>query len=363
MKIYLYHPSLIARILTFIGLCKLLIANRIGKPEFVLSRLIVVLSKSFDQTERSNEDFNIKVYEIFSSFLYAYCLSDKNHIKSIIKSVVIVLTSHILCDSSTKFDRSVVNDYTETKFEFLNQLLVLIAKTCGQIVPMKNIIFKVFKYLYFVTQYILEDHSNLDGKENKHKKVNVTYSMNKKIKTELKKLFEKSGYDQFLINEMKDENYIKLFPFIQHFDEFGLKNISTVFQEHLESMKEKNFVYEVSGKTIELNDEERSEIFKEYVGNKQIKYFKLFEESYTFLTNLKEDKFGVIYEENSRIEDDDHISRKSMNVSRISENNNKKRNVMIEYEEDEEPKEVETKKNKRKSSPKTTKQKTQKKSK
>lgn len=311
----------------------MLFANRIGRPEFILSRLIVIGYKSNDINERTNEDYNIKIYEIFKNFMLVYCLYDKTHIKSIVKAILIIITAHLLNDSSN-YERSVLNNFNDTKFEFLNGLLKHLCQYGPHKIPIRKMIFKIFKYLYFLAFYILEDHEKIlsgDYKENSNnKKINITYSIKKRIKQDLKKFFEKSNYDKFLVAEMNEENFLKLFPFILNLEEISLKSISEPLYEKLETLKENNYIYECSGKTVDLSNEEKMNEFREYVNNKEIKYFKTFEDSYVFLNSLKEDKLNVIYEEKSFIHEDEDVSgRTSLNNSIKShvKKNTKKSNV------------------------------------
>jgi len=325
-------------LITFIGLCKLLIANRIGRPEFILSRLLVIGYKSNDVSEKANDDYNLKIHEIFRNFFFMYSYHNKHHRKSIINAILIILTAHLINDSHI-YERSAIKNFAETKFEFLHGLLKHLSQAGQDPIPLSSIIFKVFKYLYFVALYILEDEQKIlrgDDENSKNKKVNISYSVKKKIKQDLRKFFERSNYDKYLLEKMTDEHFLKLFPFISNMEEIPLKNISEAFHNHLNSLKEKGYLYEYSGRTIDLVSEEKINEYKNYVNNKEIKYYKTFEDSITFLNSLKEDKFYVIHEENSIINEEDEKLESvssSLNASRVSGIKKAKQNSIIEEDE------------------------------
>ena len=63
----------------------------------------------------------------------------------------------------------------------------------------------------------------------------------------------------------------------------------------------------------------------------------MFEESFTFLNNLKEDKYNIIYEENSVIIDEEEKTvRTSLNVSVLSHVRTSKKSPILEEEKSEE---------------------------
>ena len=126
IKKYLYHSDPVPRVIAFTGLCKLLIANRIGRPEFVLARLICVLYKSFETTERTQEDFHVKIFEMMQSFLYAYCLNHRGHVKNMVKAVLIILTTQTMGDSLGAYEKTVTRDFMDIKFEFLSNFLLVV---------------------------------------------------------------------------------------------------------------------------------------------------------------------------------------------------------------------------------------------
>jgi hypothetical protein len=353
---YLYHNEPSPRLVAFTGLCKLLIANRIGKPEYVLSRLITVLYKSFDFTERRDEDYHTKIFEIMQNFLYTYCYTNKSHIKTVIKAVMIILTSHMMVDGNY-FDRTLASTFVETRVEFLNQLLMVVHDFASGTSSMKKIVFKIFKYLFFFYNYASGDIQKAvrnDEDYKKNKKFELPYKIKDKVKQNIKRFFEKTKFDKYLVSEMTDESsFLKLFPFLLALDDHKvLKNFSEPLYNCFESLKSKNFIYEFSGQAMDLSNEEKQQELKQYVNNKENQYYQLIEEYHLFINALKSTRLNIILEENSKIyEEGDSIvsgnKSRTSGVSRKSEGRNVKSIGMIkdEIEEEERPEEEKQGKN------------------
>ena len=122
-------------------------------------------------------------------------------------------------------------------------------------------------------------------------------------------------------------------------DHHALKTFSENLGAHFDLLKEKNFIYEYCGNKIDLSVEEKQNELRNYVDNKQIKYYKLIEENYAFVATLKNTKLNVIEEENSRLLDEDE------EVNEI----NQSKNDVKEVNEVKEAKEKERKSNNNKS--------------
>jgi hypothetical protein len=291
---YLYHPNYIARIIVFTGLCKLLIANRIARQEFALSRMLVVLFKSFDVKDSASEDFYMKIHEILSGFLYFYCTFDKSHLKSVLNSILIIITSHFFNFSLiNSYDKhTVLNTFVDTRFEFIFQIMKLVSDHSGtnEKLYFKKIILKLVKFAYFAI--IFHDSSKL---------IKQKFVKERNIINNIRSFFIKSRLDQFLITEMDEEVCSKLFPYVYSFKLCDI-NISDEFTNFLNKLEQENLVYG----NIDFKEkiEEMSDILK----NKEVKYLKKFEEYYMFLETLKKIKLGIIVESNeSMINEEDEI--------------------------------------------------------
>lgn len=343
IKKYLYHPDNNAKVIAFTGLCKLLIANRITKPELILSRLLIILHNTLDtdmSTNRKDEDYNIKIFEVMQNFLYAYCVSNKNNIKSIINALLIALTSKMISDSIGNYEKSVVNDFCDIKYDFVKQLISLVNEFSMGRGSVKKIVFKIFKYMYFLFGYTCGDvEKNIENNEEiKTAKFTVKYKNKQNLRTNLKKFFEKTKFDLFLLNEANSSEsfYMKLFPFILKLNDYSaLKTISeNCLGSHLDSVKENNFVVNFPNGAMDFSNEEKQNELKDYVENKTNKYYKTIEEYWTFIESLKEDKLYAILEENSGIEEDE-ANEINNNISEAS-SKNKSRGGMIKEEIEEE---------------------------
>jgi hypothetical protein len=257
-------------------------------------------------------------------------------------------------DNSMTYDRSVCSDFMETKLEFLNQFLLLAHEHSVGKSSMKKIIFKIFKYLYFIYTYTSGDidkaiENNDEVKEN-NKKFNLKYKNKTNVKSNIKKFFERSKYDQFLVNEMSDENsYLKFFPFILNLEDYHvLKVFSEPLSKHYDALKEKNFIVGSEDRSMNLSSEERQNELKEYVMNKEMQYYKQIEDYYFFINSLKNDKLNVIQEETSKLDDESMITNVSMKgekrKSKPSDEKNKSKvndSKMIQLDDDDDDDEEE----------------------
>ena len=262
----------------------------------MISRLIVILYSSFELSGKSNEEFHIKIYEILSNFIYVYCISNKAHVKSIIKSVMIIISSHLFNTNYITYEKNVYSDYLETKFEFLNQLMILVNENSLNKTSVKSIIFKVFKYLVFVYYYINEDHQKMLKNEEtntKGKKIDISLLLRKNLNNNIKKIFERTKYDIYLLNEMIDEDYLKLFPYLHKMNESGLlKSFSENLFENYKKLKENGLIYENNGNKFDLSNNEKLNDIKINLDHNFNK-----EDEGLLVLNDKIDNFGIDDEE------------------------------------------------------------------
>jgi len=125
--------------------------------------MIVVLYKSFEFSDPKREDFHVKIYEIMSSFIYFYVNSGKGSNKSLINSILIIFLSQIMGQSN--FDcKSVFTDFQETKLEFINQFLKMICDSDQDNKKPRKILFRIFKFVYFLSEYI-QQNSDIESLE------------------------------------------------------------------------------------------------------------------------------------------------------------------------------------------------------
>lgn len=146
-----------------LGLSKLMLANKISRPEQFLCRMIAVLYKSFEYTDTKREDFHVKIYEIMSSFIYFYVNSGKAATKSLINSILIIFLSQIMGQSNFDY-KSVFTEFQETKLEFINQFLKMICESDQDPKKPRKILFRIFKYIYFLAEFVQDetDIENID---------------------------------------------------------------------------------------------------------------------------------------------------------------------------------------------------------
>ena len=268
---------------------KLLIANRIAKPEFALSRIIVLLSKSYEIRDSTSEEFHIKVHEIITIFLYFYLNIDKSHTKAIINSVLIILTSQFFSNNLllTYEKNTVLNNFVDTSLGFIINIIKMINENTDNNFKMKKTFYKIIKFSYYCLEYF--EKGNF-----KSKLTNL-----KNLVNNIKKFFEKSRIDIFMLNDISEEMTLKLFPYIYTLKKFDT-NISDNFEKYLEKLESQDLI--IGESKIDLKEKfcEMSEIIR----NKEDKYFKKIDEFYTFLESLKKIKYSVINETNESINDD-----------------------------------------------------------
>ena len=307
-------------------MCKILIANKITRPEFYLSRMIVVLFKSFEITDSKKEDFHVKVYEIMSSFVFFYVNSGKNYVKSLINSIMIVFLCQIIGENNF-VAKTVFTDYLETKLEFINQFLKMICESDQEKKRPRKILFKIFKFVYFLLEFIQEDNeednsnniSNLEQSVNNinlKKKINETINNSKldidkrntkkyhlslkilqNIKINLKKFLEKTKFDSQLFCDLSDEISLKFIALLNRTG--GLKYFS---EETIEKFKEiKNNDFKIENNGIETDIKNQIENYDNYIENKREKYNKLINEFLFFHDVIKKENVGTIIVEETSV--------------------------------------------------------------
>jgi hypothetical protein len=234
--------------------------------------MIVILYKSFEIKDSKQEDFHIKIYEIMTSFIFFYSKMGKNANKSILKSLFIIILCQLIGSDRLQL-RSLFNDFQETKIEFINTLLKTICDNSQDIKFPRKILFKIFKFIYFLNEYMnnesIENERILNSSNlPKNKKVfyNNKYRMN--ILTNLNKFSNKTKYDLQIFSDSTDEIFIKFITllneteFINSFSNEAVKEYEDIFDND----------FKVDRNGIDFDIGERLKNYKEYKKSKEDKY-------------------------------------------------------------------------------------------
>ena len=318
---YLYCENYEARFIVFTGLCKLLISNKLSRHEFILSRLFVCLYKSYKIIDKKSMEYNIKIQEMMNNFMYFYSLSGKDHINNIIKAICIILTSQFYFTNDINFDRNVLCDYNNTKFEFLNQFLFIVFENAKDKVKDNNylsLIFKIFKYLfhlYNLVKVFENDKKKTEFEEEIFNKIDFTLSKIKCTKTQIYKFFDKTDYDRGLFDYFREkDNFGKFFAYL---DKLGKNNslldFSGTLNDEYENIVEKNYKVEINGTIIDYNSKEKQNEINLYLEKQEKKYYNLISEYYDFCMQLKSSKLTNLFRQNNDIIEENEEDEESEN--------------------------------------------------
>jgi hypothetical protein len=277
--------------------------------------MIVTLYKSYDIRDEASEDYHMKTSEIISDFLYYYCTFEKTQIKSVINAILIVLTAQMVGEFFiNNFEKNtILNHYMEAKIEFISQIIIIIQeKGESDKYHLKKIIFKIIKYMAHLSLFMLEAANK--------KLFKFTQTNLKNFQGNVKRFFERSNFDQFVLNDINEKYVTKLYALLLNLklSEISLSECFDVFLQSIENNGAKYIVSE--DKTIDFTEETYQ--LGEYVATSSDKYFKTINEHVYFLMKLKKTRMGVIVEE--------------MNESTISEaiiNSAKKSNILSDDDE------------------------------
>ena len=346
---YLYNKSYDARVLAFMGICKMLLANKFTPPEYLLSRLFVCLYRSYQITDKESEDYNIKISEIMNNFMYFYSIEGKNHIRAIIHAIEIILTSQLYFQNELGFDKNLLSHYSNTKYDFLNKFLYIICQNAQKKLNNPNyirLIFRIFKYVYFMFKYVKEDdiindqfeklkkiktrkererekekekekkkeeenkeNENKDneknGEEKKKKSIEISLNLIRLITNKTNVFLDRNDIDQAVFEYYKNnDEFGKLFALMFVMDEIGiLTQFSKYFSDRMEEFKEKNYVFDINGTVQDYSTEESQNRLREYVNKSEIKYYALIEGAYNYCINLKSVKIDDKRDNSQIIED------------------------------------------------------------
>jgi hypothetical protein len=383
---YLYNKSYDARVLAFMGICKMLLANKFNPPEYLLSRLFVCLYRSYQITDKESEDYNIKISEIMNNFMYFYSIEGKNHIRAIIHAIEIIITSQLYFQNELGNEKNLLSHYSNTKYDFLNKFLYIIFQNAQKKLNNPNyirLIFRIFKYVYFMFKYVkeedlmsnqLEQLNKIKPKKEKEKEKKDNESEDKEIKEEEKKknksieisinlirlitnkanqFLDKNDIDQAVFEYYKNnDEFGKLFALMFVMDEIGiLSQFSKYFSDRMDEFKEKKYVFDINGTVQDYSTEESQNRLREYVNKSEIKYYALIEGAYSYCITLKSikiddkrDKSKIIedYENEESDGDGDGDDSNGNSKSNVGKKNNKekKNRVNLDDEISEEEEEI-----------------------
>ena len=385
---YLYNKSYDARVLAFMGICKMLLANKFNPPEYLLSRLFVCLYRSYQITDKESEDYNIKISEIMNNFMYFYSIEGKNHIRAIIHAIDIILTSQLYFQNEIGYDKNLLSYYSNTKYDFLNKFLYIIFQNAQKKLNNPNyirLIFRIFKYVYFMFKYVKEDDSineqfeklnkiktrkerekekkkeeekkeekeNKEEENKKNKSIEISVNLIRLITHKANTFLDKNDIDQAVFEYYKNnDEFGKLFALMFVMDEMGiLIQFSKYFSDRMDEFKEKKFVFDINGTVQDYSTEESQNRLREYVSKSETKYYALIEGAYNYCLNLKllkiDDKRDnskimedIENEESDEGDDANGNSKSSAGVDNAKNNKEKKNKINLDDEISEEEEEI-----------------------
>ena len=396
---YLYNKSYDARVLAFMGICKMLLANKFNPPEYLLSRLFVCLYRSYQITDKESEDYNIKISEIMNNFMYFYSIEGKNHIRAIIHAIEIIITSQLYFQNELGNEKNLLSHYSNTKYDFLNKFLYIIFQNAQKKLNNPNyirLIFRIFKYIYFMFKYVKEEDKineqfeklnkiktrkerekekkekekekeSKEKKEEENKKnkiIEISINLIRLITNKANAFLDKNDIDQAVFEYYKNnDEFGKLFALMFVMDEIGiLSQFSKYFSDRMEEFKEKKYVFDINGTVQDYSTEESQNRLREYVHKSEIKYYALIEGAYNYCITLKvvkmEDKRdnSKIIEEYDNEESDGEgegddanaNSKSSGGADNVKNNKEKKDKINMDEEISEEEEEISDKNGKNK---------------
>ena len=150
---FLFCNSLTAKIITFVGALKLIWAQRIDNPEFILSKLILVLFLSYKFKDNEEEEFSYKIKELFQNFLFLYMRSSKSNVNTFLKAIQLLLFNLIYSKPTVK-DSLIKSKLFEITAEYLYQMLSVVVDEEIPFLTRNKINFKSFKFVIFMVLYV-----------------------------------------------------------------------------------------------------------------------------------------------------------------------------------------------------------------
>ncbi len=360
VKKYLYFSHKLPVLITVIGLCKVLLQDRISNPEYQIARLIALLYKSQQFKTQEGEDYFTKISEIMNNFLYVYTISSKSHFNSLINSIILLITTGLYSDSIVgfqKFSNTTATDFLSINYEYLNKLLVSTINTYVNSMKIRNenkgflinesdnltklkkatqkkVMLRIIKKLIFIQftfcdpeMCLLKLKDKEKDKDNNLSNINInintvnennsakdddkstiSFIIQRNILKNIKNLLGKTVFSNALINEFNNDDQvfsIKFFSILHLYnDSYGLETISDELKKFYNKLSEKEFIVEVNNMKINLL--ESFESCKNYLNDKKEKYSMKIKDEYSFILSLKsESHYDGIIEEDEYDEEDD----------------------------------------------------------
>lgn len=310
--------------------------------------------------------------------MYFYSIEGKNHIRAIIHAIEIIMTSQLYFQNEIGFDKNLLGHYSNTKYDFLNKFLYIIFQNAQKKLENPNyirLIFRIFKYVYFLFKYVKEEDvvneqfeklqrrrtrrdkekekskekekDETEGEktetEKKKKSIEISISLIRLITNKANAFLDKNDIDQAVFEYYKNnDEFGKLFALMFVMDEKGiLQSFSKYFADRMEEFRQKKFIFDINGTVQDYSTEESQSRLREYVKTSEIKYYALIEGAYNYCLNLKSIKIddkrdnSKITEENENEESDGDDGKSSVDNNKNEKNNKADLNDEISEEEEE----------------------------
>lgn len=377
IKKYLYFSDKLPVLITVIGLCKVLLQDRISNPEYQIARLIAILYKSHLYKNQEGEDFFTKMSEIMNNFLYVYTISSKAHFNNLINAIILLITTGIYSESLVgfqKFSNSTATDFLSINYEYLNKLLVSTINTYVNSMKIRNeskgflineadsmtklkratqkkVMLRIIKKLIFI-QFTFCDPEmcllNLKGKESninisnnnpdseigsKDDRSTISFIIQRNILKNIKVLLSKTVFSNALINEFNNDDQafsIKFFSILHlYHDSYRLETISDELNKFYTKLSDKEFTVEVNN--VKINLLESFESCKNYLLEKKEKYGKKLKDEYAFILSLKSESHyeGIMEEDENEDEENEQADENDDEMNPNSKSKETKNNKKL----------------------------------
>lgn len=345
IKRFLYFPEPLPRKIAFVGVCRLLIQNQLDRPEFYISRLIVIWQQCIRTGSEAIQEFSTHINEVMENFIYIYSTGSEPSFNNLISSILIILNSTLYSDlllsGKSANTNSVAAEYSNIKFEKLNQLFIKIINYRVKLeksedkvkkqrrILQRKVLFRVLKKIVFMLTTLIDSDAFLSkGERSKGSKVSYASSQSvvsehpvisllhqKNLLKSIVQFYDGSLYEQTILGEFYGEDHlfsIKFFSILNYFEEtFGLSNLSKQISDlYNQDLKKKGFIVEIN--SVKVNLLESLHGCQEYVSTKQKIYSQIAVDEHNFLFNLKKEEYSrgasILEDKEEEVEDDNDRS-------------------------------------------------------
>lgn len=329
--------------------------------------------------------------------MYFYSIEGENHIRAIIHAIEIILTSQLYFQNEFGYDKNLLGHYAGTKYDFLNKFLYIIFQNAQKKLKNANyirLIFRIFKYVYFLFKYVKEEDAGNEEydtgriktrraikeekekrekkekekkekesqeksqqekegedkneiKEEKPKKsIEITVNLIRLISNRANSFLDKNDIDQAVFEYYKNnDEFGKMFALMFVLDEIGLlSQFSKYFADRMDEFKEKKFIFDINGTTHDYSTEESKARLRDYVSKSETKYYALIEGAYNYCLNLKSIKIDDKRDNTKIIEDYDNEDSDGEGEGDDEEDQKSKSSIDMDNNKEEEKEENEKKK-------------------